>query len=474
MKKFGLIFSLLLISRLFFLAHYPHFYDSPEYYRESLSTDFWQSIVASHEAVHPLYLFLTQIFQKVSLSLTGQPQIWVISLISAIFGVIGILAWYFLIKRVFNEKIALFSLIPLIFFPHLWLIQTNILHETVEQGLFLLGLLFLDIFLEKRKIYWVILVVISWGLAIFNFAGIIIWFPVALGLVIFRSKKRQIKKDLAIFFISAFLSLGLALTGLYAILALAIPEPAERMRALLLGEGSVIFSWTLFDVLRVLRNDFLILFHGYSIAAILGGIIAFVWLIKKKKYKLIIFISLFMACFAITGKFWYGGLYGRWSALVAYPLALLLALLPWRKIYWGLIVILIFSFLPTFFAYQKTPIPKIQASLLHQSGITNEDLLILSDYQRPQLPYDNALYIVGANQKMVEEQIEETLTENRRVFISQQAITFPYWQYDGQQIHIISRGNSEKAHLKKFLEDKELELILEDENYPLLSIYQIK
>jgi len=462
-KVFWLIFSLLLISRLFFLAHYPFFYDSPEYYRESLSTNFWQSIAVSHEAIHPFYLFLTQIFQRISVSLIGQPQIWVISLISAIFGIIGILAWYFLIKRVFNEKIALFSLIPLIFFPHLWLIQTNILHEAVEQGLFLLGLLFLDLFLEKRKIYWVILVIISWGLAIFNFPGILIWFPAALGLVFYRSRKKQIWKDLIIFLISALLSFGLAIIGLYGVLALAIPEPVERIMSLLLGEGGVLFSWALLDVLRVLRNDFLILFHGYSIAAILGG-----------------------------GKFWYGGLYGRWSALVAYPLALLLALLPWRKVYfersekegsnerselgsyWGLITILVISFLPTFLAYQKPPIPEIQAELVNQISITREDLLILSDYQRPQLPYGNALYIVGANQKMVEEEIEKTLKENRQVFISQQAITFPYWQYDGQEIHIISKGNKEKAHLKKFLEDKELELIMENESYLLLSIYQIK
>lgn len=491
-KTFWLVFSLFIISRLFFLAHYPHFYDSPEYYRESLSTDFWQSMAASHQSVHPLYLFLIQIFQKVTIILVGQPQIWVISLISALFGLIGILAWYFLIKRLFKEKVALFSLIPLIFFPHLWLIQTNILHETIEQGLFLLGLLFLDLFLEKRKIYWVILVIINWALAIFNFAGIVIWFPAALGLIIYRFQKKQIGQDLTVFFTSALFSLILAIIWLYGTLALAIPVPAERIRSLLLDEGGILFSWSLLDVFRILRNDFLILLHGYSIAAILGGMIAFVWLIRQKNYKLIIFISLFIACFAVTGKFWYGGLYGRWSALVAYPLALLLALLPWRRVYfersekegsdersesgsyWLLIAILIISFLPTFLAYQKTPIPEIQAGLLQQSGLTDKDLLILSDYQRPQLAYDQALYLSSNNHQIIEEKIKEALEKNQRVFISQQAITFPYWQYDGQEIHLISKGDREKAQLKKFLENKKLKLIVEDRNYPLLSIYQIK
>lgn len=473
MKKFGLIISLLLISRLFFLAHYPHFYDSPEYFRESLSPDFWQSIAASHEAVHPIYLFLTQLFQKITITLINQPQFWVISLISALFGFLGIFAWFFLIKRLFNEKKALYSLIPLIFFPHLWLIQTNILHETVEQGLFLLGLLFLDLFLEKRKFYWVILLIITWSLAIFNFPGILVWFPAGLGLIIFRSKK--IKKDTLVLIFSAFFSLILALVLLYLTLSQAIFNPGERIRDLLFGQGSVLWTnWALLDVLRVLRNDFLILFHGYSGAAIIGGAISFIWLIKERQYKTTVFLALFIASFAITGRFWYGGLFGRWSALVAYPLALLLALIPWKKVYWGLITILIISFISTFLAYQKTPIPKIQATLINQSKIEEKDLLILSDYQRPQLPYDNVLYLLGANQKMIEKEIEKALEENRSVFLSQQAIIFPYWQYDGQQIHIISRGNKEKAHLKKFLREKELELVKEDRNYPLLSIYQIK
>jgi len=490
-KYFWLIFFLFLFSRFFFLAHYPHFYDSPEYYRESLSTNFFQSIAASHEAVHPLYLWLCQLFQKIIITLANQPQFWVISFISALFGLLGFFAWYFLIKRLFNEKIALFSLIPLIFFPHLWLIQTNLLHETVEQGLFLLGLLFLDLFLEKRKFHWVILVIISWGLAIFNFPGILIWFPAAIGLVIYRSKK--IKKDLIVFLLSSFLSLVMALILLYATLSQAIFNPGERIKELLFGQGGVLWTnWSLLDILRVLRNDGLILFHGYSVAAILGGIIAFLWLIKERQNKLLVFLSLFMASFLITGRFWYGGLYGRWSALVAYPLALLLALLPWRKVYfersekqgsdersesgsyWVLIAILFISFLPTFLAYQKTPVPLIQASLLQQSDFGKEDLLILSDYQRPQLTYENALYLGSNNYQIIEEKIKEALGENQRVFLSQQAITFPYWQYDGQEIHLISRGNREKAHLKKFLEDKELSLVAENKNYPLLSLYQIK
>lgn len=475
---FWLIFGLFLFSRFFFLANYPYFYDSPEYYRDSLSSSFISSLSVSHESVHPLYLFLTQTFQRIAIGLIGQPKIWVVSLVSAVFGIIAFLAWYFLIKRLFSKKIALFSLIPLIFFPHLWLIQTNVLHEAVEQGLFLLGLLFFDCYLKKNRTHWLILVLISWGLAIFNFIGIILWFLAAIGLVIFRSTKKEIWKNLFILFGIIALLFGLSTVLIYKILSLVMPAVGERVRTLLLGYGGggVFRNWNLLNILRMLRNDFLILFHGYSIAAMLGGILGAVYLFKQRKYKTIIFVSLFVFSFIITGKFWYGGLFGRYSALVAYPLALLLGILPWRKIYWGLIVILIFSFLPTFIAYQRIPIPIIQANLLHQSGIKEDDLLILSDYQRPQLPYKNALYISGNQeiQKDIEQKMENALKEGQHVFISQQAITFPYWQYDGQQVHIISKGDKKKAQLKNFLGDKKLKLVAEDKNYPLFSIYRIE
>jgi hypothetical protein len=160
---------------------------------------------------------------------------------------------------------------------------------------------------------------------------------------------------------------------------------------------------------------------------------------------------------------------------MAYPLALFLALMPWRKIYWLLITIIFLTFCPTFWVYQKTPIPQIQAGVIEKIKIGEKNLLVLSDYQRPQLNYENALYVNSNEEihKMVVGKITENLLAGERVFISQQAIDSPYWQYDGQQIHIISKGDKNKAQLKKFLEDKKLTLVAEEKNYPILTIYQL-
>lgn len=462
-KYFWIILFVFFVSRFFFLANYPHFYDSPEYFRESLSNNFFISLSQSHESIHPLYLFLSQLFQRI---IPGQ-NIWELSLIAAIFGLVSVIAFYLLVKRNFDEKVALFSLIPLIFLPHLWLIQTNVLHESLDIGFFLLSLLFFDFFLERKKIYWWVLTVIFLSLAIFDFVGILLWLPVFIGLNILKSKKinwASLSWSMAVIVLSFVLAMG----GLY---------PISHLKILLFdyGGGGIFSNWRILDILRMLRNDIYILFYGYSIIAILALTVLNIFLIKKRNWPVLIFFLSFFLPFLLTGKFWYGGLFGRYSVLIAYPLALLLGIMPWRKIYWFLMVILFLSFLPTFMVYKKTPIPIIQAGLIEKINLKEDDILVLSDYQRPQLTYANVIYLGGdaEQQKMIEEKIVEKLVEDGRVFISQQAINFPYWQYDGQQIHIISKGDKNKAQLKEFLSDKKLTELARDFKYPLLTIYQL-
>jgi 4-amino-4-deoxy-L-arabinose transferase-like glycosyltransferase len=474
-KYFWLSLVLFLVSRFFFLANYPFFYDSPEYFRESQSVSFLASLQNSHESIHPLWLFLTQLFQKI---ISGN-NVWELSLIAALFGLLGFMAFYLLVKNLFNQKTALLASIPLIFFPHLWLIQTNVLHESLDSGLFILALLFFNYFLDnKKKYFWLILTVIFLGLVIFDFVGILLWTPVFIGLAFLKSKKDNLGKNIIWGLSVVVVSFLIAIGGLWFLLSfIKTINPAVRLKNLLFGYGGggIFTDWGFLNLLRTIRNDVLILFYGYSISAILGLIVSGYLLIKKKKYLLLIFILSFFLPFFLSGKFWYGGLFGRYSILIAYPLALLLALIPWRKIYALLVIILFFSFLPTFMVYQKEPVAKIQASLIKEINLNTDDLLILSDYQRPQLTYNQALYLGGDvnQQKIIEEKILEVLSSDKRVFIAQQAMDFPYWQYDGQEVHIISKGDKNKSQLKDFLKDKKLAIRANDLRYPLLTVYEL-
>lgn len=476
-RNFWLLLFLFFVSRFFFLSNYPHFYDSPEYFRHSLSDNFFKTIAQSHESVHPVYILFIQLSQRLAVFIFGQSQPWAVSLVSAFFGLVCFLAFYLLIERLFGKKTALLASIATIFFPHLWLLQTNIQHEPVEHAFFLLGLLFFDYFLEKKRGDWLTLSVLSLALSVTNFVGILLWFPAIFGLAILRAKNNHWRKNAFWPIIVSLLSCLLGGVLLYQILSFSIDEPLLRLKTLLFGYGGkgVLSNWTLIDIFRMLKNDFLIGIYGYSLPVIFVSLFYLFNIFKKRKFHLLIFFGSFLLPFFVTGKFWYGGLFGRYSSFVAYPLALMVVLIPYRKIFWLVMVGLMMTFFPVFFAYQKEPVPKIQDQLIKESGFGKNDLLLLSDYQRPQLEFKNALYL-GADrkkQKEIEEKIEKAIRQGQKVFISQQAVTFPYWQYDGQQIHIISRGDKDKAQLKNFIKNKKLILQAEEKAYPLLKVYEI-
>ncbi len=240
------------------------------------------------------------------------------------------------------------------------------------------------------------------------------------------------------------------------------------------GNRNLSTNWSLVDITRTLKNSFLILVNGYSPLISLVLIVFIIYWVKNKKWPEIVFFLSFFIPFFLTAKFWYGGLYGRYSSFFSYCLALLIALILNKKLYWLIILSILLVFISCLVTYQQIPYPQTQKQIIEQAGFSGKDLLILSDYQRPQLTYKKALYINGDKneQKNIENKINQALKNKQRVLISKQAITFPYWQYDGQQIHIISKGDKNKAMMNEFLKTKELDLISKNKDFPLLNIYQ--
>lgn len=472
---FLLVLVTYIISRLFFLSKYPYFYDSPEYLRESFSNNFFSSLQKSHESIHPIYLFLTQLFQK---TIQGE-NAWELSLISGLFGIGSFILFYILIKKLFNKKTALYSLIPLIFFKHTWLIETNILHESIDHFFLIAGILSFIYFLDKNRFYLFIISIFFWVLGILNFPGIVIWFIPIFAFILLR--KKVDKKDFLYLILGVFISLFIGLILSKTLLDISKTQGLFRLENLYRDYGiNILFKDLNFlNILRSLRNVFLILVNGYSYASLISVIIFIIFIIKEKNTKMIVFSLFFLIPFFLTGKYWYGGLYGRYSSFIAYFLAIIFSFiyLKSKKIYFLLLLTLIVSFTPTFIKYQQTPIYLIQDNLIKKTDIKKEDIIILSDYQRPQLELKNSYFLLPDQNrnKEIENLVSvKLLSKKGRVFITKQAINYPYWQYDGQEIHIISKGNLGKAYLKNYLLDKEIVLVSFDEEYPFLDVYEIK
>jgi len=184
------VIIIFLITRFFFLAGFPYFYDGPEYLRLSQEKNLTLALSKSHQSLHPIYILFTQLAQKLFKFINFTDSVTPVTFVSALFGTLAIICFYFLVKRLFGKKTAFLSLIPLTFFPHLWLIQTNIMHESMDHFLLLVSLLFFDIFLTNKKTISVLVSFLFLILSFINFSGNLIWTPIFFGLYIFRKYKK--------------------------------------------------------------------------------------------------------------------------------------------------------------------------------------------------------------------------------------------------------------------------------------------
>jgi hypothetical protein len=453
------LFFVLLLSRVLFLASYPHFFDSPEYVSLAQLNNFSLSLQTSHDPVHPVYLWLIQFAQKP----------WHLSLISAVFGVFGIFIFYSLAKLLFNKKTALSVLPFLIFFPHLWLIQTNILHESVEHFFFLAALYFYALHLKQNRLYFLILSAVCLYLSLLNFVGILAYVPIFFGLVFFLTPKTNIIRQ------SYKTIIFIALCFFLAIFSYHLLKASYSLA------NTFFQNLTITDFVRTLRNAIYILSFGYTPLGLLAITISFWRLLQKKQQQYFFFYLAFVFSFLLTAKFWYGGLYGRYSSLFAYGLALLLATQLRRIEYWLTLFSVFVIFSATGILYQQTPIAKIQAELIAQLPKKKKQILVISDYQRPQLEYEKALtfktlVITDSDylNKQVIIKLKQAKKNNYSVYFTKQALTFPYYQYDGQALHILSKSSSRKTKLYNFLQKRKLVVIKKTPNNKYLDIYKLK
>lgn len=467
-------FFLYLFVRIPFISNYPFFYDSPEYFKLSLNNCFFCSVLESHESVHPIYLFFIQFFQNI----IPKESYWNVSLVSLVFSLLSFMFFYLLVKELFNKRTAIYSSLVLCFIPHLWLLDTNIMHEAVDWFFLISSSYFLVKLVKGSGKKYFPLSVVFLSLALVNFTGSALWFLGVLGFATLCIKtKKQFFLSVLVFIAASFLGLGI----LYLVLEKSGISGFERIGLLFENYGSITYkNWNPVSFLRTARNIVYVLMEGYSPASFVIVPMFLIYAFIKKQKKLLLFSFLFLLAFFISGKFWYGGFFGRYSSFFAYFLALCAGYITenklLKKLYFAFFLVLIVQLGFFMKDYSKDSVFEIQKELIKSVPIKNEDVIVLSDFQRPQLAFSNAFYIGPDLRKKEEMEIkmEKYLKEGKNVYITEQARYFPYWQYDGQRVHIITKGNKNKALLNNFLSDKKLIEVSNISEYPLLKIYKIE
>lgn len=459
------VFGLFAVTRLVGLAQYPHFYDSPEYVRLAARGP-WEAIQQSHESIHPLYIWMTQV------SYSWWPSVAGVSVVSVVMGLLSLGGLGYFVWRQWGYAAAVKALLLFTLLPALFLLQTHVMHEAVEQACLLWGVIGMLEYFRHKKLAWFGLSIGLLAAAVFNYVGIVVWLPLCLT-VIWWCRDTWSRADIlqvGAGFILAVLLGQCLLLGLGRWVGIDV-----HARYLFFQQQAGVLADLLTPIgfLRVVRNTGLVLLQGY------GPVIGLVWVgaifdrIWRRDWKSVTVLAAAAGCFVISMSFWHGGMYGRLGAVVGLFLAVLGGLISRRWLYGFVIFTTSISFLTVLIAYQQTPIPLQQKQLLDNAKLSSTDLVVLSDYQRPQLSYTNAVYVGSATYPQVQREIEAAVSAGQRVLITAQAVRFPYGQYDGQRLHVLHEGPEDKAHLYSFLNQFELRPVVTDSNRPLLTVYEV-
>lgn len=377
------------------------FYDIPEYLSIVANHSFWQSLSLGHFPIHPIFLGIIWILIKFI----------PVNAIAMFFGVISIFIFYKISKLVFKDVCHWLSVIIFAIFPAVWLINTNLMVESVTLTFYLAALYF---FLLQKRIRFVVFLFLLIG----THLEAIVWVPTIFLIPFvldFKIKKAILLKYIKFSLLAVALSI-IFYTVLYYLSGQAIGGTTEQL--------SAYFSS---GVLRMVRNTWL------SFATDFGSLTPFVLIfllvrnIKSKK----VWIPL-LTFFGIVGLIaanWQGDFMGRRIVFAAVILALLLYKYLREK---SLIMVLYL-------------IPIVLANIiLYSNGspfaapnIPSGQVLIETHYLKPFTKYDGTTLWIGIDDL---EKIDSYLKAGKRVFLTRQAVTAPYLLLVGNNYHITSLG----------------------------------
>lgn len=257
-----------------------------------------------HASGYPLYTMLGIIFTSLPFSVTAA---WKFGLVSAIFGSLAVSVFYLLILELTkNRLISIVSSLSLAFTYTFW-IYSEVVEVFSMHAFFVIILIYLSIkYHLSRKISYFYLLSLFSGLSLTNNQSVLSLFPAIAFLVIFTNLKQLLSLKVIVYGIFFFL-LGL-LPYIY------IPLSATKMPFINFGKAVTLKNF-FFHVTRQTygwgfrakipldpKIAALPFYHYWSTyigdLVVPTAIIGFLTLIKQKRAKILVFLSL---CFIISG-----------------------------------------------------------------------------------------------------------------------------------------------------------------------------
>ncbi|MCX6705316.1 MAG: hypothetical protein NT162_03200 [Candidatus Woesebacteria bacterium] len=365
------------------------FYDLPEYLQIVASHSFWQSVSLGHFPIHPVFMAI----------LWPLIKIFPVNVIAMLFGAASI----FVISKISKKAAVIYA-----FFPAIWIINTNLLVESILLFFYILATYF---YIRKKKILFFLSVFLMTAV---HLQGIL-WLPAVFLTPLILKKKVNSVKFIKLAIYAIILSLAAYLL-LYKVSGRDFVGSTEQL--------STYFSS---GILRMLRNSWL------SFATAFGSLTLFVlgfFIFKKAKTtnEKIAWI-IFVVFVTIIAANWQGDFMARRIAFAGVILSL--GLSQYLKKWWWI------------FAIYLLPIV-IANVILYAKGspftgfeIPKGQMFLQSHYYKPFTNYDGIILWIGNDDLG---QIDKYLAGGKRVFMTKESVTAPYLLIVGNNYHITSVG----------------------------------
>lgn len=433
-KTVGLVFLLILLSRILLPSISPAFFDSPEYLRLFENPNFLDSLRQAHNPIHPLFLLIFWLFDKVPLGTT---------LLRAEFlnGIFGFLTTVIIYKISRSLVVTLF----VAFTPYFWLSQINVLYEP------LLGLLLALSFYYSKNLHFS---AIFFALAFLVSSTTLIYL---LPLFAWLLAKRSASWRTAVLIFGAYLLGALAI---YAWVLNLKNAPLANLPTVLSGANNLIDKirnegWLFFP--RVVRNMAVIYFNYLTIPL---GLACLVLGLRKRS---VVLVLSWLLAFFLLNSIWHAGMYGRLSlALMILPLFLLVRIKN-RILVGGLLVLLLIQSTKLVVPYHFQEVPYWREKKLIEN-LDGRPLLIISNYEEPYLKGKFDYLVLNSPQTdevKIKAEIAAAKKHHQPVLITSQAVSAPYHQYDGMNFHLLSgRPNYPETFGQKIATEFDLKIII--------------
>lgn len=423
------------------LANYPFFFDGPEYMALS-RLPLPEALRAAHPLAHPISILIWRVAY-----LGLGPSVTALSFVSFAFWILGAIAAAGCTQK--GKRWIVYAVCFLLPLP--WLVMTNVGVDAVSSSLFMVGV---RMMFKQRNWKMVLGATALFGLSILNYIGMAVWLVIPI-MILMLDNKLSLRMRMAMT-ASLGASVVIAVGTLYTI-----------------GLWNTKVGVGLASVPVAIYHGGVAFVANYTwVSAIVVGGFCIRWVMRREWQKLMI-MAIMTVVYIVSLIPWHSGPYGRLGVFVIYALAYLYSRLPkWLGVV--AIICVLPSWLGVVAAYQSKPLPILEQGLVEESAC-KDGQLIFSEIQRPQLApvYPTAWYSGPINWQEIEARINEITQNGGKVCISQQALDYPYHQFEGQLPYPLSGKSEQRGSLDGSFQGVKRTVAGEVEGRPELTIYMI-